>query len=55
VSRSTLESTSFRNPDGQMVSIVMNKTDEIIEYKMIVGESELPHIIPPHSMQTLLY
>jgi glucosylceramidase len=55
VSRSTLESTSFRNPDGQIITVVMNKTDEPIEYTLIMDESELPNRIPPHSMQTLLY
>ena len=39
-SRSTLESTSFRNKDGKMVTVVMNKTDNPIAYKLIVGNSE---------------
>ena len=55
VSRSTLESTSFRNPEGQTVTVVMNKTDEIIAYKLIVGNVEVPTQIAPHAMQTLLY
>ena len=55
VSRSTLESTSFRNPEGQTVTVVMNKTDESIAYKSIVGNVEVPTQIAPHAMQTLLY
>jgi glucosylceramidase len=55
VSRSTLESTSFRNPDGRIITIVMNKTDEPIAYTLIVGEAETPVTILPHAMQTLVY
>lgn len=55
VSRRTLESTSFRNHDGRIVTVVMNKTDTPIEYKLIVGESEVSVQILPHAMQTLIY
>jgi glucosylceramidase len=55
VSRSTLESTSFRNPDGKIVTVVMNTTDTSIDYKLIVGESEVSVQILPHAMQTLIY
>ena len=54
-SRSTLESTSYKNEDGEMVTVVMNKSDDIIEYKLIVNDGEASLIIHPHSMQTLLY
>lgn len=55
VSRSTLESTSFQNPDGRIVTVVMNTTDTSIDYKLIVGESEVSVQILPHAMQTLIY
>ncbi len=54
-SRSTIESTSFRNKDGKMVTVVMNKTDEKIAYKLIVGNSETLLQIEPRAMQSLLY
>ncbi len=54
-SRSTLESTSFQNPDGQIVTVVMNKTDDSIQYKLLVNEFETINTIPPHSMQSLVY
>lgn len=54
-SRSTIESTSFKNPDGQLVTVVMNKTDDSITYKLLVDRSEISYTIPPHAMQTLIY
>ena len=54
-SRSTIESTSFRNKDGKMVTVVMNKTDEKIAYKLIVGNSETLLQIEPRAMQSILY
>jgi glucosylceramidase len=55
VSRSTLESTSFRNPDGSIVTVLMNKTDEPIDFKLIVGGVETTSSIAPHAMHTLVY
>lgn len=54
-SRSTIESTSFRNPDGKIVTIVMNKTEEPIDYKLIVGNQEVPYKIPAHAIQSIIY
>jgi len=53
--RSTLESTSFQNEDGQMTTVVMNKTNSPINYKIIVNNSEVSLSIPSHAMQTLIY
>ena len=55
VSRSTLESTSFQNPDGETVTVVMNRTDESVAFKLIVGNLEVPMDIAPHAMQTIVY
>ena len=55
VSRSTIESTSFQNPDGKIVTVVMNKTNQNIDYKLIVGEYEARLSILPHSIQSLIY
>ena len=54
-SRSTLESTTFKNIDGSMVTVVMNKTDDKITYNLMVNDSQVSLEILPHSMQTLLY
>ncbi|MGA9591393.1 MAG: glycoside hydrolase family 30 beta sandwich domain-containing protein, partial [Salegentibacter sp.] len=55
VSRSVLLSTSFRNEDGEMATVVMNKTGKKIKYNLIVGNSEVTLEIPPHAIQTLVY
>ncbi|NQV50658.1 MAG: glycoside hydrolase family 30 protein, partial [Candidatus Marinimicrobia bacterium] len=36
-SRTYIESTSFLNEDGKMVTVVMNRTDEPIDYKLYIG------------------
>ena len=53
--RSTIESTSFRNKNGKIVTVVMNKTDTKIAYKLIVGNSETLLEIEPRAMQTLIH
>jgi len=55
VSRSTLESTSFQNPSGEIVTVVMNRTDEAIPFKLIVDDVEIALEIVPHAMHTLVY
>ena len=52
---SLIESTSFQNPDGGMVTIVMNRTEKRINYNLIVNELEVEYSIEPHSIQTLTY
>ncbi|AXG70677.1 glucuronoxylanase XynC [Kordia sp. SMS9] len=54
-SRSTLESTSFQNTDGSIITVVMNKTDQKINYKLIVGDQELKLSIDAHAIQSLIY
>ncbi|MCL7754773.1 glycoside hydrolase family 30 protein [Polaribacter sp. Z022] len=54
-SRSTIESTSFKNTDGSMVTVLMNKTNEKIKCNILVNESSITLKILPHSMQTLVY
>ena len=54
-SRSTIESTSFRNKNGKIVTVVMNKTDTKIAYKLIVGNSETLLEIEPRAIQTIIY
>ncbi len=54
-SRTSLESTSFLNSDGSLVTVVMNKTDAKINYKLAVGNLESAIEILPHAMQTIVY
>ncbi len=54
-SRSTLESTTFENPSGEQVTVVMNRTDAPIDYALLVGDKEVKSSILPHAMQTLVY
>lgn len=54
-SRSHLESTSFLNEDGSLISVVMNKTDDEIDYKLYVGANQAVTLkIPAHAMQTIV-
>jgi glucosylceramidase len=55
VSRSVLLSTSFVNESGKMVTVVMNKTDDEIEYNFLVGNKAAKLVIPAHAMQSLVY
>ncbi|MGB3466403.1 MAG: glycoside hydrolase family 30 protein [Cyclobacteriaceae bacterium] len=54
-SRSFLQSTTFKNTDGSVVSVVMNMTDEPIDYTLFVGSDETKVTIPARAMQTLVY
>ena len=54
-SRTTIESTSFQNNDGTIVTVVMNPNDEKISYKLVVGDFESRFEIEPRAMQTIIY
>ncbi|MBR8536987.1 glycoside hydrolase family 30 protein [Carboxylicivirga sediminis] len=54
-SRSHINSTSFINTDGTMVTVVMNDTEKAIIYKLIVDQHETVMEIPAHGIQTLVY
>jgi len=54
-SRSSLLSTSFKNIDGSYATIVMNKTDELIQYNLFVGSDKASFEISAHAIQTLIY
>ena len=54
-SRSHLLSTTFMNEDQSMVSVVMNQSDQAIDYKLYVGEGQAVSIqIPAHAIQTVV-
>ncbi len=51
-SRSTLDATAFRNPDGSLAVVVMNATSQAQRYRLIVDGSEVAVEIPAHAIQT---
>ncbi len=54
-SRSHLLATTFQNESGNMVTVVMNQSDQEISYKLFVGGEAVGETIPPRAMQTLVY
>jgi glucosylceramidase len=54
-SRSQLQSTTFINENGKLVTVVMNQSDLEIKYKLYVGNSAVDVVIPPHAIQSVLY
>ena len=41
--------------DTTLATVVMNQADKNVSYNFIVGSSAATVVIPPHSMQTLVY
>ena len=54
-SRSQLLTTSFQNPDGKVVTVVMNQSNEKIAYNLCIGTSATEVTILPNAIQTLVY
>lgn len=54
-SRSHLLSTSFMNNDESIATVVMNETDDDINYKIYIGMKGFEQHIPAHSIQTIVY
>lgn len=55
VSDKVLLSTSFKNADGKIATIVMNQSDKNVVYTITVKSQENTITIPAHAMQTLVY
>lgn len=53
-SQSKLRTTSFRNPDGSLATVVLNLGDDPVAYRFSVGTREAATTIPPRAIQTLL-
>jgi glucosylceramidase len=51
-SRSTLDATAFRNADGTLAVVVMNKTAQPQHYRLVVDGQEVAVDIPAHAIQT---
>jgi glucosylceramidase len=55
VSRSSLLATAFKNPDGSVAVIVMNKTAESINYSLWINGKAAEISAKPHSISTLVF
>ena len=55
VSRTYLQATTFRNTDGSFATVILNLTDEAIDYTMFVVDEEVKLTIPARAMQTVTY
>jgi len=51
---SKLEAVAFQNPNGSVVTVVMNRTDEKIDFCVRVKNDSARLVALPHSIQTLL-
>lgn len=54
-SRSSLLTTSFMNPNGEIVTVVMNQTDKEIKYFLCVGKLATEITILPRAIQTVIH
>lgn len=54
-SRSQLLTTSFINPNGKVVTVVLNQSNAKITYNLCIGTSATEVMILPHAIQTLVY
>jgi len=52
--RQDLESTAFANPDGSVVVVVMNRSDDPIAFELATGGDGAAVEQPPHSIATYL-
>ncbi len=52
VASTALEATAFRNPDGQLVVIVLNRTDAEAPFALAIGAQLVWSVSPAHSIQT---
>ena len=43
------------NPNGEMITIVMNTSNDKLEYSLYVGDKESSLTINPRAIQTLIY
>jgi glucosylceramidase len=53
--RDLLETTAFKNPDGKIAVIVMNKSDQKLPYILWVSGKAVKMESLPHSIATLVF
>ncbi|MFA6540856.1 MAG: glycoside hydrolase family 30 protein [Bacteroidota bacterium] len=54
-SRSQLLSTTFKNEDGSVVTVVMNQSDAPVTYRLVVDSQSASFTIPARGIQSLVY
>jgi len=47
-----LQSVAFANPDGSLVNVVLNETDQTVEFTLTVGGESVACAIPAHAIQS---
>jgi glucosylceramidase len=52
--RAKLETTAFVNPDGKIVAVVLNTSDEKIPYKLCISGKAADVVSLPHSIMTII-
>jgi O-glycosyl hydrolase len=52
--RDDLEAIAFRNPDGEVAVVAMNRTDGAIPLSVRVGATTARGSLPPHAIVTLV-
>jgi glucosylceramidase len=55
VNNPDLETTAFRNPDGRIAVVTMNRTDDPIDYRLQIGDEAVESGSPAHSITTLRF
>ncbi|KAF2329574.1 glycoside hydrolase family 30 protein [Flavobacterium ginsenosidimutans] len=55
ISDKSLLSTSFKNSDGQLITIVMNQSEKEIVYSLENQKTKTTITIPAHAIQTIVY
>ncbi|WP_132055604.1 glycoside hydrolase family 30 protein [Pseudocnuella soli] len=53
--RDVLQTTAFVNPNGQVVVVVLNTTDQVMPYRLWVKGQAAETVSQPHSIMTLLF
>ncbi|CAG2120091.1 unnamed protein product [Medioppia subpectinata] len=48
-------STAFQRPDGGIVVVIYNESDDNVELTIKEGNNHLTHNLKPHSLQTYIY
>ncbi len=46
--------TAFENPDGSLVAVVLNQTEEAKSFELMLGEMKKPITISPQALQTII-
>jgi glucosylceramidase len=53
--RDDLDATAFRNPDGRVIVVAMNRTDSPIPMSVTVGQESVSDKLPAHAIVTLVW